>query len=114
MKHRNVFLAGALAVVAASSFAQNDTWRHSGGTPQIDQRQARQEERIQRGIETGRLTSREAMRLQREQREIRRAERMFKSDGVVTAAERAQLVAMLDRADWHIRREMRDENYGRN
>lgn len=108
MNIRNALFAAALAAISAGSFAQD--WRHDGALTQIDQRQARQEERIQRGIQSGRLSGREAARLQREQQAIRRTERTFRSDGIVTPNERARLVAMLDRADANIRRDMRDDH----
>jgi hypothetical protein len=60
-------------------------------TPGLDQRQQNQAERIGQGVQSGELTRPETRRLLRGQRELRRDERAAKSDGVVTAGERARL-----------------------
>jgi hypothetical protein len=61
------------------------------GTPHYDARQAHQRERIENGVRNGDLTWRETRRLAAGQVHLNRVERRAKSDGVVTARERAHL-----------------------
>jgi hypothetical protein len=74
----------------------------------VDQRQARQEQRIQRGVARGDITPREARGLWRQQREIDRAEANARADGRINRREMQELVAMLDDADQSIRHQRRD------
>lgn len=109
----NTFLKSVLAGVAAVAsitasaqpFARMDT-------REIDTRQARQEQRIERGLARGELTRGEARSLQHGQRQIARAEARAKADGRVSRDEMRSLVAMLDRADEQIRR-LRHDRDGR-
>ncbi|MBI4987569.1 MAG: hypothetical protein HZC23_02015 [Rhodocyclales bacterium] len=59
--------------------------------PGVNARQHHQQARIGQGVRSGDLTRDEARRLEREQRHIRQEERRYKSDGVLTRAERADL-----------------------
>ena len=77
-------------------------------TPVIDQRQANQEKRIDRGIASGQLNEREANRLNKQQEHINKMEHRAKSDGVMTKKERARISAAQDRASGHIVREKHD------
>jgi len=65
--------------------------RDPAATPGIDKRQANQDKRIQQGVQSGQLTSREAARLEKGQARIERMEQRAKSDGVVTKQERARI-----------------------
>ena len=95
------FAAGAaLAFAALTSFGA-----HAQG---IDQREANQQARIQQGVARGQLTPREAMRLERRQSHIRRAEMHARADGVVTPRERARLQRMQARASRAIYRQRHD------
>jgi hypothetical protein len=67
-----------------------------GGTPDIDDIQQQIDERIDEAVNLGRLTDREARRLQSRSREIARHEVFFKSDGIVTPLERRRLRDELD------------------
>lgn len=60
-------------------------------TPGIDRREFEISVRIDEGVRTGRISEREAHRLNRWARDIERREALFKSDGMVTQQERAQL-----------------------
>ncbi len=91
----------ASLLFASMAYAQADT-------PVVDQRQANQEQRIDRGLAGGQLTDREANRLNNQQRHINKMENKAKSDGVVTKKERAKLHAAQDRASRHIAREKHD------
>ena len=101
---KSLLLGAALAAASLGAFAapRADT------TPGIDERQARQAERIDEALRAGKLSPRETRLLEREQRQIRRYEAQAKADGVVTRSERRELQAMLDRASRHIREQVRD------
>ena len=68
------------------------------GTPRVDQRQHNQEHRIGQGVRSGELTLRETRTLAAQQGRIAAYESQAKSDGVVTARERARLHAQQERA----------------
>ena len=68
----------------------------AANTPGIDNREYQIGQRIDEGVRSGRITPREARRLERREREIARHEAFFKSDGVVTRQERRQLRDELD------------------
>lgn len=101
---RSIALAATLAA-AGSAFAQA---AGPAATPGIDQRQAKQEQRIDQGVASGQLNKREEHRLERQQGRIDKAENAAKSDGVVTGKERAGLHAMQDNASKRIYRQKHD------
>jgi hypothetical protein len=61
------------------------------GTPGLDQREQNQAQRIRQGMHSGELTRPEARRLVRGEARLHRHEAIARSDGVVTARERARL-----------------------
>ncbi len=71
--------------------ANRDVVNQSGSTPGIDNREFQISQRIDEGVRTGRISQREAARLQSRSRQIERHEAAFKADGVVTQQERRQL-----------------------
>jgi hypothetical protein len=71
-------------------------------TPAIDKREHNQQERIQQGIKSGELTSREAIRLEEQEARIRVNERFAKADGKITPAERERLEKELTRTSQNI------------
>lgn len=79
-----LWIAAIAAVITVPAFAQT-------ATPGIDQRQMNQEQRIDQGIASGQLTQRETNRLERGQQRVDNLENRAKSDGVVTARERARV-----------------------
>lgn len=103
---KTFFATAGLAVAAAGAFAQAAS--APAGTPGIDQRQARQEQRIDKGIASGALNKRETRRLEREQVVINRAEDKAKADGTVTETERKRLHKMQNHASRDIRRQKHD------
>ena len=74
----------------------------SGDTPGIDQRMENQQRRIDQGVQSGELTPREARRLETQQSRIENRLEAAKSDGVVTAGERARLTHQQNRASRNI------------
>lgn len=93
-----VLLMGALPALA---FAQ--------ATPNIDKREARQENRIQQGVKSGELTPREAARLQKGQARVQRMEAKAKADGTVTAKERARIERQQNLQSRRIARQKHDQ-----
>ena len=77
-------------------------------TPRLNQRQQNQAQRIGQGVRSGELTRPEARRLVHGQRELRQDERAAKSDGVVTARERARLEREADQQSRRIYRQKHD------
>jgi opacity protein-like surface antigen len=77
-------------------------------TPVIDQRQSNQDQRIDKGIESGQLNEREANRLNKQQEHVNKMEYKAKSDGVMTKKERVRIGAAQDRAARHLAREKHD------
>ena len=75
----------------------------------IDERESRITERIQRGMNDGKITNREARRLQRELDAIEAKERAFKNDGRLSRRETDELTRDLNRLADHVRQQMRDE-----
>ena len=96
-----IALAALIAAVGSSAFAQ-------ASTPGVDQRQANQERRIEQGVNSGALTTREANRLEAGQARVDRIENRAKSDGVVTRRERARLHQAQDVQSTRIARQKHD------
>jgi uncharacterized membrane protein YebE (DUF533 family) len=105
-KYKTSIAALAIAALPALAFAQA-----TPATPRIDQRQANQERRIEQGVKSGELTSREAARLEKGQAKVRRMEARAKADGVVTAQERRQITREQDRQSKRIAHEMHDAQH---
>ncbi len=76
--------------------------------PGVNARQHHQQQRIGQGLRTGDLTRGEARKLEQEQRQIRREERRYLSDGQLTPRERADLQQDLNSAGRHIYNERHD------
>lgn len=96
--------------------ANRDVVRPAGNaaqTPGIDNHEMQIGQRIDEGVRSGRITQREARKLQRRQREIARHEAYFKSDGVVTQQERRQLRNELASLRDEVERMMRNDRRGR-
>jgi hypothetical protein len=74
----------------------------------IDNREARQAERINEGRRSGELTWLEAQRLRAEQARIHGMERWAKRDGVISREEARRIEQAQDEASRHIRREKHD------
>jgi len=103
-----VTTAALAALLSAPAFAQVQT------TPRIEERQANQQQRIEQGLRSGRITPQEARVLQNEQRRIQVAERRAAADGRISRSERQRIEQMQDQADAHIRHELRDRERAHN
>jgi hypothetical protein len=85
MKKSTLFASLGLAISIAVAGAA------AAGTPRLDRREDHQAGRIYNGVAHGELTRPETRRLAAGQVHLRRAEARAKSDGTVTARERAHL-----------------------
>lgn len=92
-----VLIAGFLTALVSAPTSSAGT-----GTQRIDHRQAKQQNRIEQGIQSGQLTEREVRRLEAQQNRIRLAEE--KAKAVVTRRERAQLTRRQNKASRNIYR----------
>ncbi len=97
---------GALFVAATSfTFAQSVI---APNTPRIDAREQRQDARIDQGVASGQLTSREAARLNARETRIQQMEASAKADGTATKAERSQIRHIQDNTSKAIYRQKHD------
>jgi hypothetical protein len=85
--------AAALALGAVSAQA---------GTPEMNRREALQRARIERGVQSGRLTRGEAKRLRRGERRLSRMDRRFGRDGKYGPRERTRMHRALGRENARI------------
>jgi len=94
---KKLLTVAVLGALSLPAFAQYPT-------PQIDQRQERQERRIEQGVRSGELTPRETARLERGQARIRQMERQALADGHISRRERAAINREQDRQNQLIAR----------
>ncbi len=90
-------VAGSVALGSFPALAETTS-------PRVDKREAYQQGRIYRGVDSGKITPREFNRLEREQARIRGAEARMKADGVYTRRERLRTNKMLNRSNRHVYR----------
>ena len=91
------------AVPGLASAAEVDS------TKRIDERQDRQEQRIEKGAKSGDLTKKEAKRLEKGQARIDAAEKKAAADGKITKEERARIEKMQDQQAREIREQRTDK-----
>ncbi len=77
-------------------------------TPRIDQREQRQETRIDNGTASGQLNQRETNRLEHQQTHIDNMESRAKADGKVTRLERARITREQNQANRRIKLQKHD------
>jgi hypothetical protein len=82
---RSPVLLSLVLAAAGTAVAQSDQ------TPKLDRREARQQQRIARGVQSGRLTPAETAKLEAREAKLNADEARAKSDGVVTKKERIEL-----------------------
>jgi hypothetical protein len=110
MKLRLTLATFTLAILSAAITAQAAEPAASGANmPRVDKREKRQEARIEQGVASGQLTSRETLRLEREQKHIATAEAKAEADGKVTGKEKARLDRMQDKASRDIHHQKHDK-----
>lgn len=96
-------LTAAVLVLGAATAAQAMTPAERQAQ-RVDNRQARQAERIDQGVASGQLTRREERRLERQQQHIANMENRMESDGKVTGREAVRMERAQDRASRNIHR----------
>lgn len=92
-----VLVLGAVTAAQAVTPAERQAQR-------VDNRQARQAERIDQGASSGQLTRREENRLEHQQQHIANLENRMERDGKVTGREAVRLEHAQDRASRNIYR----------
>lgn len=83
-------------------------------TPRIDARQDRQEARIDRGVQSGALTEKEAAKLDRGQEQVQRLENRALVDGTVNQRERTRIEHAQDVQSQRVYREKHDRQHDYN
>lgn len=99
-----LLIAGIATLFAAAAGAQD--------TGTMIQRNINQQERIQQGLESGALNTREAARLEHQQAHVERMQSNALRDGKLTDAEKARIDAAQDRTSAHIYQEKHDAQKG--
>lgn len=102
----------SLSAQVERMMANRDVVSQPGNTNGIDNRQFNIAQRIEEGVRDGRITQREARRLESRERDIARLEARFKRDGVVTPQERRQLREELTRLRDDVERLIRNQRRG--
>jgi hypothetical protein len=91
-------IVGALMLTSLAAFAEGTA------TPRIDKREANEEKRIDAGVASGALTTRETKTLDAREDKLAADEAAAKADGDVTRSERVKLRAEAQRDSRAIRR----------
>ena len=105
-KFKTSIAALVIAALPALAFAQATP--ATPATPGIDKRQAEQQKRIDQGVKSGRLSGREAAKLEKGQAKVQRMEDKAKGDGVVTAQERKRITHEQNKQSKRIARQKHD------
>lgn len=99
------FMIAAALVAATTAHAQT---QDPAATPGVDKRQEMQQQRIEKGVQSGQLNAKETARLERHQGHIANMENKVKADGTVTRNERARLHHAQDHESKRIHRQKHD------
>ncbi|MBI3374174.1 MAG: hypothetical protein HY017_20805 [Betaproteobacteria bacterium] len=98
-------------IVIVISGAALPAFAQTTSTPRVDQRQANQERRIEQGVKSGQLTTKEAARLEKGQARVQKMENKASADGKVTKKERAKIEHAQDQQSRKIAREKHDKQH---
>lgn len=101
MKTTTLLSALLVSAFALPAFAQS--------TPHLDQRQARQQDRIEQGVQSGELTRKETVKLEAREAKLAVHEAEAKADGKVTRKERRALQNEADRNSAAIHQQKHDK-----
>jgi hypothetical protein len=97
-----------IAAIVGISFALPG-YTLAQSTPRIDNRQEKQDERIEKGLKKGELTKKEARRLEKGQERVDDLEEKALSDGKVTKREKRRIEKAQDKQSQRIFNERHDE-----
>jgi hypothetical protein len=104
---KKLFLSGLIMSFLLAGYAASAQTK----TPNINERQERQQTRIARGVKSGQLTARETEHLEARESKIQHDKKMAKADGKVTQAERAKLEREENRTSKAIYRQKHDAQH---
>ena len=107
MKNPKNFLTAGLTTIALASMP---FVAFAASTPIIDQHQANQEKRIDAGKASGKLSKREAARLEVGQAKVDAMEATAKADGTVTKAEAQSIKTEQKKQNKRIIKQKHDQN----
>lgn len=110
MKANHLLLA-LVAIASGSAFAQTANTGNPGNDPFI-QRNINQQQRIEQGLQSGQLNTREASKLEREESRVERMEAGAMKDGKVTSQEAQRINQAQNRVSNDIYREKHDAQVG--
>ena len=106
MNMKHTMIALMIAALPGIAFAQaGDTT----STKRIDKRQENQQQRIDKGVQSGQLTDKEAKRLEKGQARVQKMEDKAMADGKVTKKERKRIEKAQDRESKKIARQKHDK-----
>jgi hypothetical protein len=114
MKLKTALIALSLTALTLPVFAQSPAVPGPTATPRIDKRLDNQEQRIDAGEASGRLTEREGNRLEARHDKVEADVAAAKSDGVVTKGERKDLHQEVNRNSRAIYRQKHDRQHDLN
>ena len=103
---KRILIASAVAtLLALPALAQTA----APTTPRVDQREANQQQRIDQGVASGQLNSKETARLEAGQAKVQAKEARAKADGIVTKKEKAGLHNAQEKQSKKIARQKHDK-----
>ena len=103
MKSMKFVTAAVIAAFAFPALAQ------TASTPRIDKRQQNQQQRIDKGVQSGQLTQKEAARLEKGEARVQKMEDKAVADGKVTRKEKKHIEHAQDQQGKKIYREKHDK-----
>jgi hypothetical protein len=101
--HKPIVAALVIGALSSPGFALAQS------TPRIDNRQEKQDRRIEKGVASGQLNQKEAARLEKGQIHVQKMEEKAVSDGKVTKREKRRIEHAQDQQNKSIRRERHDK-----
>ena len=104
---KNIAFVTTIAATLTSGFVMADT-----SAELATQRNVNQQQRIEQGLQSGELTTREAGQLERQQGHVDRVETRAMRDGTIGVAEQAHIDATQDRASQGIAYQKHDGQEG--
>lgn len=103
---KTTLIAFVIAAMPPLAIAQTPD---TASTPRVDKRQANQDKRIDKGVQSGQLNKKETARLEKGQERVQKAENKAMADGKMNKKERAHIEHMQDQQSKQIYREKHDK-----
>ena len=97
-----------IALLTVSIFFAGFGFAGAQSTPRIDQRQEKQDKRIDKGVASGQLNQKEATRLEKGQVHVEKMEDRALKDGKMTQQEKRRIEHAQDQQSKRIHRERKD------